>query len=514
LHHGKKLDGDGIEPDTRTIAKESEFVTKQLLIYERVVPLANDTHADISLSAQTRYQFARKLNSVPLLSVEFLQASLDHPIVFAKSGENIFPAVILGLRPDRNENVTYDGHWNESYVPAFLRRYPFIFTNDEAAEDSQFILAIDEAAQEVNRNGDGEALFDSSGNRTVYLQNRLDFTVEYQRQYHQTQALCSHLSNLGLFEDSTAHFTYWSGRPGNLSGFSVINRKKLSALGKADTCDLLEKGVLEILIAHLASLSHLERLSAFASREGGSQLKLRAFQARSDLPPEALHLKSQLESISTNPPLAAQSRKISPGFVSEGRILLTINRRDLRSDVELADIATIFGAELPEEIHQHWSLAQCVHLGLDVEDPLRGSVRKLYLEFPLDSMPEKNLVYLAVKVGSGEFLHRYERISDPSELISTLCGSLDLQSAVRIIAEHSTLLLKVSEAGSDRLSLDMNLADSSPTPAVEEAIDRLIQLIDPLAECTRHWPSHVALGRSANGSLFVTLYGWPDADCP
>ena len=456
-------------------------MTKQLLIYERVVPLANDTHADISLSAQNRYQFSRKLNSVPLLSVEFLQASLDHPIVFAKSGENIFPAVILGLRPDRNENVTYDGHWNESYVPAFLRRYPFIFTNDEAAEDSQFILAIDEAAQELNRNGDGEALFDSSGNRTVYLQNRLDFTAEYQQQYHQTRALCIHLSNLGLLMDSTVHFTYWSGRPGSLSGFSVINRERLTSLKKSDLTDFLEKGILEILFAHLASLSHLERLSALASREGGSQLKSHEPQAKYSLSPEALHLKSELELISKNPPLTAQSRKIRSGFISESRILLTINKNDLRSGVELADIAAIVGADLPEELNKHWDLAQCVHLGLDVEDPLRGSVRKLYLEFPLESMPEKNLVYLAVKVGSGEFLHRYERISDPSELIIALCGSEDLQNAARVIAEHSTLLLKVSEAETDRLSLDINLADSSPTQAVEEAIDRLIQLIDPLA---------------------------------
>ena len=511
---GKKLDGDDIKQNIVEAKKEPNFVTKQLLIYERVVPLANDTHSDVSIADDNRYQFARKLNSAPLLAIEFLHAALDHPIVFAKNGDNIFPAAILGLRPDRNENLTHDGHWNDSYIPAFFRRYPFVFTNDEASEDNNFILAIDEAAPGLNRNGDGQALFDSSGNRTPYLQNRLDFTAEYQRQYHQTRALCIHLQNLGLLEDYTAHFTYWSGRPGSLTGFNIINRERLSSLSKLDTSDLLEKGVLEILFSHLASLSHLERLSAFASREGGSQLKPRALQVTAELLPEALHLKSQLESISTHSPLVAHSRKISAGFASESRVLLTINKKDLKPGTDLSAIASIIGTAAPQELIQYWDLAQCVHLGLDFEDPLRGSVKKLYLEFPLDRTPEENLVYIAVKVGNAELLHRYERISDPSDLIEALCGSQDLRTVAKVIAEHSTFLLKVSESGSDRLSLDMNLADSSPTPRVEEAIDRLIQLIDPLAERSRHWPSHVALGRSASGSLFVTLYGWPSADCP
>lgn len=489
-------------------------MTKQLLIYERVVPLESDTHADISLTERNNYKFARKLNSVPLLSIEFLQAALDHPIVFAKNNENIFPAAILSLRPDRNEHISYDGQWGESYIPAFFRRYPFIFTNNEDADDDNYILAIDEASHAINRRGEGEPLFDKNGNRTAFLQGCLDFTAGYQKQYNQTQFLCKHLAGLGLFEDTVANFSYWSGQPGNLSGFCIINRQRLAELDEENVRDLLNKGVLEIIFAHLSSLYHLERLSILAAHEGGPQLPPRETNQNSNLPEDAAKLYEDLKIITNQPPLIARSRKINVAKSSESRVLFTFNSQAFDPKTGQKDVAKIFDDTLPDEFQRLWGEAQSIHFGIDADDPLRGSVRKCYIEFPLGAGPIEDLVYLAHKVGNTKHVHRYERIVDPTSLIMQICHSPELHDIVKIIAAHASLLLRVSEDASERLSLDMNLADRPPTPAVIAAIDRLIQLIDPIAEATRHWPSHVAIGRSADGSLFITLYGWPDAECP
>lgn len=58
-------------------------------------------------------------------------------------------------------------------MPAFLRRYPFVFSSNDDA--STFTLCIDEEFDGLNQDGRGERLFDSEGERTQYLQNVLGF---------------------------------------------------------------------------------------------------------------------------------------------------------------------------------------------------------------------------------------------------------------------------------------------------------------------------------------------------
>ena len=72
--------------------------------------------------------------------------------------------------------------------------------------------------------------------------------------------------------------------------------------------------------------------------------------------------------------------------------------------------------------------------------------------------------------------------------------------------------LEVREDQSPRLSLDLNLSDVSATPELRQRIEGLARMIHPEAvpSC---WPatslSHVAIGQSAAGAAFLTLYGFP-----
>ena len=61
-------------------------MTTQLLIYETAVPVSSGRHAKASVEAGKGYAFARKINSVPLMAVEFPQASPEYAVVFAKNG--------------------------------------------------------------------------------------------------------------------------------------------------------------------------------------------------------------------------------------------------------------------------------------------------------------------------------------------------------------------------------------------------------------------------------------------
>src|SRR5688500_17547035 len=98
----------------------------QLLIYETAVPVSSERHGKCSIEPGKGHGYARRINSVPLMAVEFPQASAEYAIVFAQSGEDFLPVVILGARQGENLYVGEEDRWNADYVPAFVRRYPFI----------------------------------------------------------------------------------------------------------------------------------------------------------------------------------------------------------------------------------------------------------------------------------------------------------------------------------------------------------------------------------------------------
>jgi len=231
-------------------------VSKQLLIYERVAPLSSDVHRDVSVKATDKFDFARDLNSVPLLAAEFTSAVPNHPIVFAGEGEATFPAVLLGLQDGANQAVDADGNWTEGYVPAFLRRYPFIFSQSEG----NFTLCIDETYPGINREGRGERLFDADGERTQYLQNMLTFVSQFQAQFERTRLFCKRLNDLNLLEPAQARYNAADGRSGTLSGFMTINRDRLKAIPEAALKEMFATDELELCYVHLHSLQNVSRL--------------------------------------------------------------------------------------------------------------------------------------------------------------------------------------------------------------------------------------------------------------
>jgi hypothetical protein len=204
-------------------------MTTQQLIYETVVPVSNGRHAKCSVEAGKGFAFTRNINSVPLMAVEFPQAAPEYAIVFAQNGDDIVPVVILGAR--QNENLFVGGDddaWQGSYVPAFIRRYPFVFSISE--DGKTFTLCVDEAFQGLNYQGRGQALFTEDGKHTPYVDNVLKFLQEYRIQFQRTQSFGKKLKELDLLEPMQAQFTLDSGEKMSLAGFQAVDRKRLKAL--------------------------------------------------------------------------------------------------------------------------------------------------------------------------------------------------------------------------------------------------------------------------------------------
>lgn len=227
-------------------------MSTQLLIYETAVPVSSGRHAKASIEAGTGYAFTRKLNSVPLMAVEFPQACPEYAVVFAQSGEDVVPVVILGARQSENLYLADDDAWRAKYVPAFIRRYPFVFSPSE--DGKTFTLCVDEAFQGLNYLGRGQALFAPDGKHTPYVDNVLKFLQEYRAQFLRTQAFCKKLKELDLLEPMQAQFTLGSGEKMSLGGFQVVDRKRLKALSGETLQQLAANDELELIYLHLQSM--------------------------------------------------------------------------------------------------------------------------------------------------------------------------------------------------------------------------------------------------------------------
>ena len=129
-------------------------MTKQLLIYETAVPITPARHGKHSVEVGGSYAFSAGVNAVPLMAVEILRAATEYAVVFTAVGDDVMPAVVLGVKGEQNLYLDGEGHWKAKYVPAFLRRYPFVFS--ASADNKTLTLCVDEAYPGLNTEGRGQ----------------------------------------------------------------------------------------------------------------------------------------------------------------------------------------------------------------------------------------------------------------------------------------------------------------------------------------------------------------------
>lgn len=227
-------------------------MSKQLLIYETAVPVSAARHVNHSVEVGGDYAFSAGVNAVPLMAVEILRAATEYAVVFTTVGDDVMPAVVLGVKGDQNLYLGPDGRWKAQYIPAFIRRYPFVFS---ASQDNQTLtLCVDEAYPGLNTAGRGARLFADDGKPSPYVERVLDFLKEYQAHFIRTQTFGRHLKESGLLEPMQAKVTTPNGATLSLTGFMAVNRGKLRELSGEQLAALAKTDELELLYLHLYSM--------------------------------------------------------------------------------------------------------------------------------------------------------------------------------------------------------------------------------------------------------------------
>jgi len=230
------------------------------LFYKKVVPLNKEIHGELYIEGIEGYTHTKETNSIYIAAIEFLQISREYPIVFAKGADGlVFPVALLGVEKNKNLFVDDKGNWTANYIPAYVRRYPFILATPDDSKDN-FTVCIDESFPGFNTAKEGKSLFDDKGEQTDILNHAVDFLKDYQTHVKLTALFCENLSKLDVLESMQADIERTSGEKMSLGGFMGVNREKLKAIKPAKLAELLKSDQMELIFAHLSSLSNLNGL--------------------------------------------------------------------------------------------------------------------------------------------------------------------------------------------------------------------------------------------------------------
>lgn len=227
------------------------------LFYKNPMPLDAKLHATLSLKKNFGFAFTKEVNAVPINLIEMPQICHFYPIAFSPD-DNATPVAILGLRDSENLFLNGDKWEENAYIPAYIRRYPFIFS--EMPQGDQLTLCVDMEKDIVQEKGE-QTFFDADGKPTDLAKNALEFCKSYHAAAQATVEFSKALAASGLLVDREAQINVVGNKRINFSGFKIIDEQKLAALDEKVFLEWRKKGWLPFVYAHLFSGAQWQRLS-------------------------------------------------------------------------------------------------------------------------------------------------------------------------------------------------------------------------------------------------------------
>jgi hypothetical protein len=225
------------------------------LLYRGLEPLNRQAHGDKRLHRLDTIPAINQAHAVPVTVDEFMLASRFYPIIFS-AGEQPVPLALMGLHEGANTFFDADGKLTEPnvYVPAYLRRYPFMLARLTEATD-QLSLCFDPTSNAIGDFDDGEALFDGE-NPSQATNDILAFCEQFEQAGQRTGAFMAEVQSLGLLMDGeVAIQPEGSEQPFVYRGFQMVDEAKFRDLRGDELRKMNQSGTLALVMAHLFSLS-------------------------------------------------------------------------------------------------------------------------------------------------------------------------------------------------------------------------------------------------------------------
>jgi len=236
-------------------------------MYGELLPLDREVHKNLKLDTnQSVVSRVADQNSVFLAAVEFGDACKEFPIVFVRVGEPakeggkqaVAPLAVLGLRPGSNLFVQGD-KWLGSYVPAYVRRYPFVMARLDDTSNNMAVC-YDTQWPAFNETT-GEALF-KDGEPTEFLMNAKSFLENFEQEAERTRLICELLVDMDLLQGMRFEATLPNGEKIDVEGFLTLDEKKYAELPDDKVLQLHRNGLIAMIEMHRLSLTNMNTLVA------------------------------------------------------------------------------------------------------------------------------------------------------------------------------------------------------------------------------------------------------------
>ncbi|WP_291842968.1 SapC family protein [Maricaulis sp.] len=251
-------------------------LTGTVPLYKNVEPLNRQKHAKYGVNTVTQpFNFLKDWHFVPAISAEFPLACGSYPIIFL--GEKKMPILVMGLRQGSNVFVSADGQFDsEHYMPAYVRRYPFVSAANP--NDQPSTVCVDLDAEFVVTENSERPFFDANGEPTEYTRQAIDFVSAFENDARATEAFVERLVALDLLEKKDVKVSNPDDpeNPVTVAEYFGVSSEKFDALPAAKLKELQSNGDLAHIISHMISLQRWDRILRRTSNLAAAQAPVQA----------------------------------------------------------------------------------------------------------------------------------------------------------------------------------------------------------------------------------------------
>ncbi|MEM9811012.1 MAG: SapC family protein [Pseudomonadota bacterium] len=243
-------------------ASAAPTIEGEMFLFNKPELLTKEAHGSLGITRPDRpFAFCETIRAVPLTLSEITTAMRDFPVIFSNE-DNPVPLAVLGLIDDVNLFVDDEGEWDQNtYVPGYIRRYPFaLATERQATDDQNARMAVILDADYKGIVSDSNMPFFSNGEPSDAMQQAMNFCETYERDRVQTTRFGEALKPFSLLSQQFAQYTPENGEPTAFARYVGVEEAKLNELPDEKFLELRKSGILPILYAHLMSMANWRKI--------------------------------------------------------------------------------------------------------------------------------------------------------------------------------------------------------------------------------------------------------------
>ncbi len=223
-------------------------------MYKNIKVLNPSEHGFFRYTPADNYYFATELPLIPITFSEVKLLCCEFPLVIMEEGGTLQLMLMTGLK--RNSLVDKNGAWKGSYLPAYLRRYPFTLTQNKGSDDIRIAFDIESG---LFSSPEGSPLFLEDATPSPALEGVTKLLQAFQNESQITANILKVLKERDLLKpgvilgkkDEAEH---------KIDGFLIIDKEKVLAQEDTALLETIKNGWMELVELQQLSLGKTDKL--------------------------------------------------------------------------------------------------------------------------------------------------------------------------------------------------------------------------------------------------------------